>query len=328
MSVHFSAVWKDSGILASMPPFLVVPLEGIGLVYLTGVRSLNIQQDLKFDRTNLSVTAVNAADITRQLMTYSQNFPAALRRDILKLTSGMLNSLQFGSTLLSVEGSVSGSIASLDYINKAGRAKMDVFTAKRRKVDVSFRFVRYQNEWGLPTKGTALTPSDAEGLVEIMNRLFLPSANIELTLKSSQYAMVNRQLGNEILVANFRNYIVPLRDQGAGLTVFFVGKWKGTTADPLGTAFSDVKCVVVDDSPSQYLAPQTAWPPNSLTDEEISDVQGLPRPKSDRDLHVVLAHEIAHILGAVHNSEQDNVMSDKRQELKLSKQTIIAIAGK
>jgi hypothetical protein len=138
--------------------------------------------------------------------------------------------------------------------------------------------------------------------------------------------MVNRQLGNEILEGNFRNYIVPLRDQGAGLTVFFVGKWKGTTKDPLGTAFSDVKCVVVDDSPSQILAPQTAWPPNSLTDEEI--YQDLPRPKSDRDLHVVLAHEIAHILGANHNNEQDNLMSDNRQDLKLSKQTIIAIAGK
>jgi hypothetical protein len=326
MSVHFAAVWKDSGILASMPPFLVVPLEGIGLVYLTGVRSLNIQQDLKFDRTSLSVTAVTAANITRHLMTYSENFPAKLRGDILKLTSGMLNSLQFGSTLLSVEGSVSGSVASLDYISKTARAKMDVLTAKRRKVDISFRFVRYLNEQGFPVKGTALTPSDAEGLVEIMNRLFLPSANIELTLKSSQYAMVNRQLGNEILEGNFRNYIVPLRDQGAGLTVFFVGKWKGTTKDPLGTAFSDVKCVVVDDSPSQILAPQTAWPPNSLTDEEI--YEDLPRPKSDRDLHVVLAHEIAHILGANHNNEQDNLMSDNRQDLKLSKQTIIAIAGK
>jgi hypothetical protein len=328
MPVHFSAVWKDSGFLASMPPFLVLPLEGIGLVYLTGVRSLNIQQDLKFDRTNLSVTAVNAADITRHLMTYSQNFPAKLRGDILKLASGMLNSLQFGSVLVSVEGSVSGSTASLDYIHKEGQAKMDVFTAKRRKVAVSFRFVRYQDEAGLMAKGTALTPSDAEGLVEIMNRLFLPSANIELTLKSSDYARVNRQLGNAILVENFRNYIVPLRDQGAGLTVFFVGKWKGTT-DPLGSAFPDVNCIVVDDSPSEYLAPETAWPPNSLTDDEIYYSEGrLYRPKSDRDLHIVLAHEIAHILGADHNSEQDNLMSEKRQDLKLSKGTIIAIGGK
>jgi Matrixin len=331
MPANFAAVWRDSGFLASVPPFLVVPYDGINLVYLNGVRSLNIQQDLKFDRGNLTVKAVNAAEITRSLMTYSQNFPSTCLREVLALNGGMRSTIVHGSVLLSVEGSVSGMTASLEYIRKADRAKMDVLTARRRKVAVSFRFVRYQDEARLLSMGTGLTPPDAEGLLDVVNRLFLPSANIELTLKSAAYANVNQQLGTAILLDNFRKYIVPLRDQSAGLTVFFVGQWKGET-DPAGSAFRDLNCVVLDDSPSASLAaslaPMTAWPPNLVTDDEIYYSPGrLHRPQSDRELHIVLAHEIAHILGAEHNNEQDNLMSTKRQNLKLSKGTIKAISG-
>ncbi len=332
MSANFSAVWKDSGFLASVPPFLVVPRDGIGLVYLNGVRSLNIQQDLKFDRANLSVTPVNATDIIRHLFRYSQNFPSKVHAEILALAGGMRNSMHFGSVLLSIEGSVSGQTASLDYINKASRAKMDVYTAKPRTVAVSFRFIRYQNAAGEMRSGTALARRYAEELVEILNRLYLPSANIELTLKSSEYAMVNQKLGTMILKENFRKYIVPLRDQSADLTVFFVGGYKGTN-DPLGEAFPDVHCVVVNDSPRQDdLAPETAWPRPGVTDDEIN-YAGHPlaetrdRPKSDRDLHIVLAHEIAHLLGADHNDEQDNIMSNGRQDFKLSKITVRTISS-
>ncbi len=327
MSANFSAVWKDSGFLASVPPFLVVPRDGIGLVYLNGVRSLNIQQDLKFDRANLSVTPVNATDIFRHLFRYSQNFPSKVHAEILALAGGIRNSMHFGSVLLSIEGSVSGQTASLDYINKASRAKMDVYAAKPRTVAVSFRFIRYQNAAGEMRSGTALARPYAEELVEILNRLYLPSANIELRLKSSEYARVNQKLGTMILMENFRKYIVPLRDQSADLTVFFVGRYKGTD-DPLGEAFPDVHCVVVDDSPWQYLAPETAWPRPGVTDDEINYAgHPLDRPKSDRDLHIVLAHEIAHLLGAGHNDEQDNIMSKGRQDFKLSKITIRTISS-
>jgi hypothetical protein len=179
--------------------------------------------------------------------------------------------------------------------------------------------------------GTALAPRYAEELVEILNRLYLPSANIELRLKSSEYARVNQKLGTMILMENFRKYIVPLRDQSADLTVFFVGGYKGTN-DPLGDAFPDVDCVVVNDSPRQYLAPETAWPRRGVTDDEI-DYAGHPivetrdRPKSDRDLHIALAHEIAHLLGADHNDEQDNIMSNGRQDFKLSKITVRMISS-
>jgi len=329
---NFAAVWRDSGFSTTVPPFLLVPYEGVSLVYLNGARSFNIQRDLKFPTENLTVKAVNPAEITRTLMTYSENFPSTLRNDVLALVVGMRNTILFGSVLLSVEASISGVTASLDYIGKPGGAKMDVFATRRRTIAISFRFVRYQDKAGFLKSGTGLTPPDAEGLLDIMNRVFLPSANIELTLKSATYANIHQQLGTEILMDNFRKYIVPLRDHTADLTVFFVGKWRGTT-DPAGTAFRDVNCVVVDDAPSAglaaSLAPMKAWPPHLVTDDEIYYSPGrLLRPQSDRELHVVLAHEIAHILGADHNDEPDNLMSSHRQNLRLSKGTIRAITGK
>ena len=63
-----------------------------------------------------------------------------------------------------------------------------------------------------------------------------------------------------------------------------------------------------------------------MTDDQIYWSKN--RTASERDLHIVLAHEIAHILGAGHNYGQDNLMSMNRQDLKLTKNIVLAIGGK
>jgi hypothetical protein len=226
--------------------------------------------------------------------------------------------MYFGSVLLSIEGSLSGNTASLDCVRKGSLAKMDVYPAAPQTVTISFRFIRYQNEAGEMKSGTTLAPSYATELIAILNRLYLPSANTELTLKSSEFANVNEKLGDTITRNVFLQKISPLRDRTANVTVFFLGQYKGTD-DPLGEAFGDLGCLVVDDSPYQYIAPV------SKEDEIKYAFHPLDRPKSDRDLHIVLAHEIAHVLGAGHNDEQDNLMSSKRQDFKFDKGTVRAI---
>jgi len=332
--VSFTAVCRDGGLLASTPKFLVVPREHINLVYLNlvyldGARSFDIRRDLKYDRTRLKVTAVKANDVEKHLLRYTYNFPSTLFADILALSGDIRNTMRFGSVLLSIDSNVCGDTASLDYVGKAGRARMDVYTARRRTVDVAFRFVRYPDAAGQMTGGTTHTPSYAAELVEVMNRLYLPSANIELRLKSSEFASVPRQLGPGITTVAFRNHIVPLRDPGAELTAFFVGKFRGTT-DPEGQAFRDVGCLVVDDAPYTYIAPQAvAWDGSKLSPVLLPEVElsrPQDRPRSDRDLHIVLAHEIAHLLGADHNDRPDNLMSMRRLDLKLDKETVRAIS--
>lgn len=323
----FTAIWKDSGLLSSMPPFLFVPWEGLGLVYLNGARSFDIRRDLRFDRRSLSVTAVSANDVSKHLLRYTHNFPPRLFADILALAGSVLTSIRFGSVLLSVESKVAGRTASLDYVGKTTRARMDVYAAGRRTVDVAFRFVRCQDDAGRMTGGTVHAPPYAAELIDVLNRLYLPSANVELRLRGSAFADVHRQLGSPIPTEAFRHHIAPLRDAAADVTVFFVGKFKGTS-DPLGQAFKDLDCVVVDDEPWQYLAPPAAWPRPMVSDEEITYAgRRLDRPRSDRDLHVVLAHEIAHILGAGHNNEPDNLMSMDRQDFRLARETVRAITG-
>jgi Matrixin len=328
MSAGFSAVWQDSGFLNEMPPFLVVPLEGIGLLYLEGVRSPDVRRDFKFDGTNLTVTPVHASDLTKTLMLYADNFPQNVLTDVLALQSAMRSKMNFGSALLAVEGSISGSTSSLDYITRTGRAKLDVYTTKRRTVTVAFLFIRYQDDTGAMKAGTTFDPSYAEELVRVLNRLFLPSANVELTLKVAQAKNVSQRLGPVILTENFRKFILPLRDTNADVTVFFVGRYKGDT-DPLGQAFKEAGSVVVNDFPKQYIAP-IALPSGGVSDDQIYyeyTGQTLDRPASDRDLHIVLAHEIAHLLGAGHNNDQDNIMSMRRQDFKLNKSVVKAING-
>lgn len=325
MPANYSAIWKDCGFLNSAPPCLVVPYEGLSLVCLNGVRPFDVNRNLKFDRTNLTVKVVTRTDLLKQLMTYADNFPQTVRNEVMALSSQALNLIQFGSTLLSVEGSVAGSAAALDCVTRSFTARLDVITARRRKIAVSFRFVRYKDSAGQMTGGTSLDPVEAEKLLAVMNRLFLPSANIELTLLNAKAENLNQPLGSAVLMENFQKHVLPLRDRNADLTVFFVGKWKGTT-DPLGSSFSDHKSVVVDDAPRQHIAPQTAWPPHQMTDDQIYYSKN--RAATDRDLHIVLAHEIAHFLGAGHNSGDDNLMSMNRQDLKLNKDIVMAICGK
>lgn len=325
MPANYSAIWKDCGFLNSAPPCLVVPYEGLSLVCLNGVRPLDVNRDLKFDRTNLTVKVVAQAGLLNQFMIYAENFPQTVRDEVLALSSKALNLIQFGSTLLSVEGSVAGSAAALDCVSRSGTARLNVITVKRRKITVSFRFIRYRDSAGQMNGGTSKDPAEAEKLLEVMNRLFLPSANIELTLLSTKAENLNQALGPAVLMENFQKYVLPLRDHNADLTVFFVGKWKGTN-DPLGSSFSGQKSVVVDDAPLQYIAPETAWPPHQVSDDQIYYSKN--RAATDRDLHIVLAHEIAHFLGAGHNGADDNLMSNNRQDLKLNKDIVLAIGGK
>ena len=318
MHIKFSAVQQDGGdFLPGDPAFLMLPYEGIGLAFLDGVGSVDVRHHLQFDRNSLTVTPVRSTEVSPLLMTYSQNFPRRERDTVLALSTGIGDRLFFGKTvLLSIQGSSYGETASLDYVGRAGRAKMDVYTAKRRTASVSFRFIRYQDESGNMTGGTKLLPTYAEELIGVLNRLYMPSANIELTLKTSAQAVVNRRLGTPLSKDGFLNHVAPLRDNHADMTIFFVGQYKGTT-DPLGEAFKDLKCAVVDDAPHQAL---------TLTfDDQINyGPNPLARPKSDRDLFVVLAHEIAHLLGAGHNDDPDNLMSMRLQTLRLSKDTVRA----
>jgi hypothetical protein len=319
---HFSEICKDSGFLDSTPPFLVIPDDGIGLVFLIGVKALNVRLDLKFDRTNLSVTVVNNSDLHRYLMRYSENFPANahMLSDILALAGPIRTRMHspYGSVLLSIEGRLSGYTTYLDCVRKGSSTRLDVYPTERQTKALSFRFIRYQNETGTMTGGTTLAPPYAKELTAVLNRLYLPSANTELILKSSEFADVKEKLGDSITRDAFLKKVAPLRDPTADVTVFFVGQYKGTD-DPLGEAFRNFACVVVDDGPHQYIAPETQEDEIQYSDNPVA------RPKSERDLHIVLAHEIAHVLGAGHNDEQDNLMSNKRQDFKFDKGTVRAI---
>lgn len=326
MTVKFGSVWKDCGFLPGWPPFLVVPRGGIGLVYLNSVKTLDVVNDLKFDRSHLKVHLVGQNEVSKYLSKYRDNFPSRVGNDVSALYGGILNTMQFHSVLLAIEGAHPGKTAGIDYVHNRQSAKLDVFTAGYNSAEVSFRFIRHQNADGELKAGTIHAPSEARGWMEALQRLYQPSANVELTLKSAEYANVNRPLGDKIGAQNFRQYIMPLRDPTADITVFFAGGYKGTD-DPLGEAFPDVNCAVIDDAPLQYIAPPRNWPNQGMTADDYKYAYPLHRSASERDLLIVLAHEIAHLLGAGHNNVEDNLMSMGRQDFKFDKGTVRAIAS-
>jgi hypothetical protein len=297
-------------------------------VYLQGLKTLDVSRDLKFKRENLSVEIVKH-DLHRRFMTYAGNFPGRTKDEVYAETGAALTSMRSGHFILAVEGLSTGIIAGLNYEGKSGTAKLDVVTVKRRTVDVGFRFVTYQGG------GTTKKPHEAEKLMEVMNRLYLPGANVELRLSSAKSETINRPLGVPMSKENFINHVAPLRDSKAHVTVFFVGKWEGDQGHTLGTTFHNYASIVVTDNPHQFIAPVASQLPlgiklpHSPTDDEIKYMgQWKERPPSDRDLHIVVAHEIAHSLGADHNQQEDNLMSMGRQDLRFNRGTVLAIGGK
>ena len=175
--------------------------------------------------------------------------------------------------------------------------------------------------------GTSLDPAEAERLLAVMNRLYLPSANIELTLLSTKAENLDHALGPAVGHRQFPE----IRSAAArpnGRSDRILRRQVEGHDRPAGSEFDAHKSVVVDDAPWQFIAPQTAWPPHQVTDDQLDDLINPRRTAPIATCTSCWPTKSPTSSAPVTTTETDNLMSMSRQDLKLNKDIVMAIGGK
>lgn len=224
--IRFAQIFKETG---------VEPNEGYMTVGLGGSNLLAIHDankvDLRYDRTRLDVHEVHRDQLARVSGVISDQFLkwGLVSEDSAKAYSfamlGFLSSAVH-SRLFLVSGKAPGSTP-IEAVDGASRLKLSVVVLEAQVFSVALRFLQSLSATNTMTPATAYTPSDARWLINKLNWTFAPQANISFSLADADWTRVDRQFGDQFGDAAFKSSLVPLRNQHADLTVFFVGKRRG-----------------------------------------------------------------------------------------------------
>ena len=174
--------------------------------------------------------------------------------------------------LYAIEGRRKG-MARIEVIDsKTGvrAAKRLVTVHPKREVDVTFHFVRDQDEEGRPRMRTVWDPSVVDRWLGVLNGIFTPQANIVLRNRGSRVMNIAKDYGPSIDLEEIRDMGKRVKNRST-VDVFLVGSFTGGS-NPTGAHVVGSHEIVADDRPTEELQLQT------------------------------ISHEIGHRLGAKHSS--------------------------
>lgn len=312
MCAKFHAFHKDSGFqYLESGRVLVVPEAGIGLVLLCNVPKSFTVGNLKYDR-RLTVESVSIAEIGKYLAEYLRTFPASLHDAYRTSSPFLLQQLSHGCVLLAVRTRTRG-LTSIEYPDRRNPTRLNVYTMPSRGVPISFRYVSFLDKNGAMNGGTKRIPSEAKELVDFLNRLFFPRANVEFELRTAERITIQEKFGDSVDGEFFKKRLIPKRDTSAEVTVFFAGKYQYSQGAPAeGTAVNEDGAVIVSDFPvrKHSRSPETTFPSRRPNYDQTENAK---HPGStDRDMQYTLAHEVTHVIAAYdgHNTERGDLMSE------------------
>jgi hypothetical protein len=296
----FIELLKETGVDAQHN-FMAVPTRGSNLVGLHDAKHF----DLRFDKSKVEVLTVNRKQIHRVSHTLFQQFFAwnVVNDDSAKsLMFAMHRLLSFGlhTRLLLVTGKVHG-LTAINVVHGRTTFTLDVAVVTHRIFTIAFKFLQHLDKSGNMKPRTRYNPSDARWLINKLNWIYGPQANISFEMLEAEWVRVEKVLPESLSYDSFLSNVVERKNKSADLNIFFVGSpWKGGEAG--GTWFPKESTVVVEDNLST-----------------------LPVTVHADPFLVNIAHEVAHFLGAHHNDRDNVLMSMGRQSTKLDKQLVFDI---
>ena len=292
----FTQLLKEAGV-DSPHNFMVVGLRGSNLVGLHDAKGF----DLRFDHSLLEVRQLTREQFPQVSNTLYDQFIAwnLINEDSAKAFLGTMHTnVGPRSRLLLVTGRMRG-LASINAVHAGITFKLEVAVVPSQNFTVAFKFLQHPDESG-NISTTRLNPSDARWLINKLNWIYGPQANISFEMVEADWVKVDKILGESLNKEAFLNHIVERKNKSADLNIFFVRKWKGGEAG--GTHFPEEEAVVVEENP-----------------------KSLPVVDDADPFLVNLAHEVAHYLGADHHDRENVLLSRGRQSTRLDRGLVLAI---
>jgi hypothetical protein len=300
----FTAVFKETGV-DPLNRFMVVGLRSANVVVLHDAKGV----DLRVDNKKLEVHQVTREQGNNVLSAFYDQFIKwnLVAEDSMKAYWGaMHNSLNFGlhSRLLFVTGKVPG-LTEIKAVYRGIPLTLEVAVVPHLFFTVAFKFLQHLDESGNMKVMTPWEPSDGRWLINKLNWIYGPQANITFEMVEADWVKIDKSLDQPLSEKNFLNYVVKQKNKRADLTIFFVGRWKGGEAS--GTYFANEQAAVVEGNPNDPVG-----------------------PGADPFL-VTLAHEVAHFLTfeqdsvTFHHDRPNVLLSTGLQSTKLDKQLVFQI---
>jgi hypothetical protein len=210
MSAKFREVTKYSGVDEDLNPNyqgMVVPLKGSALVLLAEGVGLKVNSNLP--------SMVKVREIT-------SNYPGSVTTEQVKnLKSGMFRLFEISAD--AVPGMDKATITAKDS-RGVEKAKLKVLVLRPRKESISIRpvYVVKQGKEVLFTKFTG----NAQSLVDVMNAIWNPQANVIFTLDSPEKAVL-KSISPEAVAVDITNEallkeLIAAKGSARGLTAFMV----------------------------------------------------------------------------------------------------------
>jgi hypothetical protein len=296
--------------------YIAVPLNGVNFFRLQNLAGCQFG----FYKDSLQITPLTRQSaITFSHMVQQQYKDLGLKEDgFIQALWGAIHATsgnQSHSQLYVISGKVKG-IGEVKIIHKSNPKSLYVNVLPKKSFKLAFKFLSYLDDAGTMKSMTKWTPSDAQQIVDSLNEIYGPQANISFTVSSADQLSINQQLGNPMSSKVFLNRVVQSKNANVDLNIFFLDGWEG--GKDAGSYFHDVRCAAVESAPTR----------SEFTEGSDTFI-------------VNLAHEIAHFLqhmqadiqkiatgGDGHLDKDPNVlMSSKIQSSKINRNLIAMING-
>jgi len=285
---EFVELSANNGVDAlARPVFMAVPWKGRGFIGLRSDKKAALEPDRH----------IEASDMTDDPMLRTiDDFVAAM---------GGLPMAAKGIRFVSIKGNTPGPATLTARLGKQ-TAKLDIGVLRSKTFSIAFRFLRHRDAADpQQTAGTSFKPADAQGMVDGLNSVYGPQANIAFTLANAQMVEIDSVLPQPVDDQVKDDVMVPRIDKDADITAFLVGKWwhgrlKGS---PNGSHYGlagGKHLVVMNDKPSPVSRENLDW------------------------FLVTLAHEVGHSIGGGHQARNRVLLADAdhAESLKIDKELL------
>lgn len=212
-----------------------------------------------------------------------------------------------------VTGKVSG-LYTIKAVHSRFKFEFEVNVVSREYFTVAFKFLRHLDKDGKMTSRTIWNPSDARFLINNLNLIYSPQANVIFNNIGADWIEVGEKLGEDRLESQvFLDLIVGQKNKKADLNIFFVGNYGVNSNEArkvvTGTYFTSEKSLVVDDKPDKTRVIATA---------------------DSEPFLVTLAHEVAHFLvdmnglseKFIHHSRNNILLSENIESTKIDRNLV------